>query len=78
MLDERQLEQTIGHIADANTDQLAEIIHAALQAHGSFGREVSEKVLARIEAEPGEPYAREGLAQLEAVEGVLDGRLESL
>lgn len=78
MISTQQLNAALESITEANTDQLAEIVHAALKAHGNFGREVSEKVLALVQDDPSDPYAREALAQLEAVEGVLDGRLESL
>lgn len=68
----------LSHIAEANHGQLAEIIEHVLIVLGRHGRDASELLLGRIKDGPREALLDEGLAQIIAVEGVLDGRLESL
>jgi hypothetical protein len=76
MIDDRQLSDTLGNIAEASPSQLAEIVEHALIWYGHHGREVSEALLRRLKSHPSE--VEEGFAQLESVEGVLSGRTDSL
>jgi hypothetical protein len=78
MLDDRKQTDTLENIGEANTGQIAEIVEAAVIALGRYGREPTEILLARVKDGPRDPYFEEGLAQLESLGGVLDGRTDEL
>ncbi len=64
-------------IAEASPEALAEIMEVAIERLGDLGRAGAEPLLARLRGDDRD-LLTEGLAQLNAIEGVLDGRLDRL
>lgn len=76
MLTDRELTNVIAKIGEASDYQLAEVLDVAIDRLGHAGRPAAEALLSRLGARTA--YHEEGLAQIVAVEGVLDGRTDSL
>lgn len=70
-------DRALGYIEDADQDQIAELVVAAVQRLGYHGRTAAEKVLELTGRDPDADLV-EGLAQIESVEGVISGRTDSL
>jgi hypothetical protein len=64
-------------IDDADEEGLAWILACAIDRLGEFGRSGAEALLKHLQT-ASLANAEEGLAQLEAVEGVISGRTDSL
>lgn len=69
-------------ISEADPHQLSSVLADAIERLGEHGRPGAEALLERLQARrldnPDGFQIEEGLAQISGVEGVLDGRLESL
>lgn len=79
MISDKDHEDAMSAITAADDIQVAGLVIFAIQTIGRRGRFSAEKMLEQIRAEEGpDDDLVEGLAQIDAVAGVLDGRLESL
>lgn len=78
-LNDGALVRAMDTIEDADHAETAQLVVAALRRLGEHGRQTAEAILGQVRAE-GEPDSLlvEGLAQIEAVDGVISGRTDSL
>lgn len=78
MIGNGTIQEMLDAIDEADEAQTAELVIASLRRLGEHGRNCAAIILDRAKADTDDDYLDEGLAQINAVEGVLDGRLDTL
>ena len=79
MIGDVRLNTAIEAIGEADSIETAGLMICCLRRLGEHGRETARAILEQIKAEEGpDDITVEGLVQICDVEGVLDGRLESI